>query len=43
MIDSISTIKYKTASEWFPQISPDLLDLLTKLLQFSPAKRITCE
>lgn len=42
MIDSIKTIKFKTLKEWFnPTVSETAIDLVLKLLQFNPSKRIT--
>ena len=42
MIDSIKTIKFKTLKEWFPPSVPDIaIDLVCKLLQFNPSKRLT--
>ena len=37
---------YNTQEKWqekFPHVSPDAIDLLTKLLAFNPKKRITVE
>lgn len=42
MIDSIKTIRFKTLKEWFGPTVPDqAVDLVTKLLQFNPSKRLT--
>lgn len=42
MIDSIKTIKFKSLKEWFnPSVPEAAVDLVTKLLQFNPSKRIT--
>mmetsp|Transcript_7943 Transcript_7943/g.12737 ORF Transcript_7943/g.12737 Transcript_7943/m.12737 type:complete len:355 (+) Transcript_7943:120-1184(+) len=41
MIDSLTPSGPRLLSDMFPQASPDALDLLRKLLQFNPDKRIT--
>ena len=42
MIDSITNVKYKPIREWFKADVPsDAIDLLSRMLQFNPTKRIT--
>lgn len=44
MIDSVSSIKYKSPEDWFPiETDKELVDLIIKLLQFNPTKRLTCD
>ncbi|GBG72475.1 hypothetical protein CBR_g12050 [Chara braunii] len=43
MLDSLPVAQPKTFSELFPSASPEAEDLLRRLLQFNPAKRITAE
>ncbi|XP_954104.1 protein kinase, putative [Theileria annulata] len=40
MISSLNTIRRKNIKEYFPNTSEECLDLLSKLLQFNPTKRI---
>ena len=42
MIDSITNVKYKPIREWFKvDVPSDAIDLLSRMLQFNPTKRIT--
>ncbi|EFC42787.1 protein kinase [Naegleria gruberi] len=43
MLDSIPETEQKSLQEMFPKASPEALDLLSKLLQFNPEKRIDAE
>lgn len=43
MLDSLPPAKPKELSEIFPTASEDALDLLNRLLQFNPDKRLTAE
>lgn len=44
MIDSIKSIKVKPLKEWFNNLVPeDAVDLISKLLEFNPHKRLTAE
>jgi hypothetical protein len=44
MIDSLSIGKAKSSKEWFKNDTPvDALDLLMKMLQFNPKKRVTAQ
>lgn len=44
MIDSLNASKVKPLKEWFRSDTPtDALDLLMKMLQFNPKKRITAQ
>jgi len=43
MLESMPAIKTKSFKSMFPNASPKALDLLQKLLQFNPNKRITVE
>ena len=43
MLDSLHESRRKGLSELFPAASPEALDLLRRLLQFNPAKRISAE
>lgn len=45
-IKYIKSLPKRTKQKWeklFPQITPELSDLLTQMLQFDPEKRITAE
>jgi len=43
MLESLPPSRPRSLSDMFPGASPDALDLLQKLLQFNPNKRITAE
>jgi len=43
MLDSLQDVKTKKLSDIYPKASKDAIDLMTKLLQFNPEKRITAE
>lgn len=43
MLDSIPDVEPKTLNEMFPKAKPEAVDLMKKLLQFSPEKRITAD
>lgn len=43
MLESIPETEQKTLNELFPQAKPEALDLMKKLLQFNPAKRIDAD
>lgn len=44
MIDSLNASKAKPFKEWFKNDTPaDALDLLMKMLQFNPKKRVSSQ
>lgn len=43
MLDSIPDVEPKSLVEMFPKSKPEAVDLMKKLLQFSPEKRITAD
>lgn len=43
MLESIGDVKKKNLNEMFPKAKPEAIDLLKKLLQFNPEKRITAD
>jgi len=43
MLESIQDVKKKNLEDMFPKAKPEALDLMRKLLQFNPEKRITAE
>jgi len=43
MLESIPPVPKKTLNDMFPSASVEALDLLRRLLQFSPSKRISAE
>lgn len=43
MLESLPPKKPRSLTSVFPKASPDTIDLLTRLLQFSPAKRISAD
>jgi len=43
MLESLPPTKARFLSDMFPQASPEALDLMRRLLKFSPNKRITAE
>lgn len=43
MLDSIPDVEPKTLNEMYPKAAQDAVDLMKKLLQFNPEKRITAD
>eukprot|EP00760_Papus_ankaliazontas_P035062 PhM_4_TR7601/c0_g1_i2/m.59891/K19603/MAPK15; mitogen-activated protein kinase 15 len=43
MLDNMSKIVSKTFEEMFPRASPDAIDLMRRLLQFNPKKRLSAQ
>lgn len=43
MLDSIPDVEQKSLHDLFPKAKPEAIDLLQRLIQFNPEKRITAE
>ena len=43
MFEMLLKVKKINASEWFPNISPDCLNLISRMLEFNPEKRLKIE
>lgn len=43
MIENLRGIKQKSIQEWLPNADELAIDLIEKMLQFNPKKRITIE
>jgi hypothetical protein len=41
MLDILTKIKQKNRKDWFINVPPDALDLISKTLTFNPSKRPT--